>query len=83
MQPQDVGPSAWVALFCCGIDAKSHHSDHEIAQKFIQFSEVIAEMTVTRQKWGKTMATRLNRWFQQKAQGSGHVSELCHKGQVQ
>jgi hypothetical protein len=45
-----------VALFCFGIDAKSHHSDHEIARKFIQFSGVIAVMAATRQKWGKNMA---------------------------
>lgn len=47
-----------MALFCFGIDAKSHHSDHEIAQKFIQFSGVIAVMAATRQKWGKNMADR-------------------------
>ena len=47
-----------MALFCFGIDAKSHHSDHEIAQKFIQFSGVIAVMAATRQKWGKNMAGR-------------------------
>jgi hypothetical protein len=38
----------------------SHHSEHEIAQNFIQRSGVIAVMSEPRQKWGKIMAVRFN-----------------------
>lgn len=44
----------------------SHHSDHEIAQKFIQVSEVIAVMSKPRQKWGKIMAVSFNGLFDNK-----------------
>ena len=44
----------------------SHHSEHEIAQKFIQLSEVIAVMSKPRQKWGKIMAVSPNRLFDNK-----------------
>lgn len=54
-----------------------------MAQIFIQFSLVIAEMTVTRQKWGKTMATDHNQRFQQKKQDAVLLSVRCDKGHVQ
>ena len=69
-----------MALFCFGIDAKSHHSDHEIAQKFIQFSGVIAVMAATRQKWGKNMADQSTGRHEAKTAWigaySGHLGEM-------
>lgn len=53
-----MGPVFGLALFRFEFDALSHQSDHEIAQKFIQFSEVLAGMSERRQKLGKTMANR-------------------------
>ena len=49
----------------------SHHSEHEMAQNFIQFKRVIAEMSVPRQKWGKTMALRHNRRLIEKKRCGG------------
>lgn len=40
-------------------------------------------MTVTRQKWGKTMASRLIWWDQQKTQGAGRKFAFCDEGQEQ
>ncbi len=61
-----MGPSKGAALFRGGIDALSHHSEHEIAQNIVQLSEVIAVMSEPRQKWGKIMAVSLNRLFDNK-----------------
>jgi hypothetical protein len=47
----------------------SHHSEHEMAQKFIQLSEVIAVMSEARQEWGKIMAVRSKRLFNNKNRG--------------
>lgn len=54
----DIGPILGLALFRFIFDALSHQSHHEIAQKFIQISEVLAGMSERRQKLGKTMANR-------------------------
>lgn len=72
-----------MALFCFGIDAKSHHSDHEIAQKFIQFSGVIAVMAATRQKWGKTMADRTNGLHEAKTRWIGTKPDHDRERQAQ
>jgi hypothetical protein len=50
-----------LALFRFEFDALSHQSHHEIAKKFIQFSEVLDGVSERRQKLGKTMASRHSR----------------------
>jgi len=54
----------------------SHHSEHEIAQKFIQLSGVIAVMSKPRQEWGKIMADRTNRLFDNNNRGRDVCREM-------
>ncbi len=65
-----MGPSDVAALFHLTIDAMSHHSEHEMAQKFIQLSGVIAVMSKPRQDWGKIMAVRSKRLFNNENRGA-------------
>ena len=83
ISPQDVGPPGWAALFYGRIDAMSHHSDHEIAQKFIQLSGVIAVMSMPRQEWGKIMAVFQNWLFENKKTAIRHESDRSSMRQRQ